>query len=198
MYTSMETQLENKKYIIVENVLSNRALNILKPYAQLLPTDKSSYNIWPAKSTNNNTIAECFTCDVLGKDRLEIINELYSNDKLPCYNKNWLRNCDIAIQKIPPGGSIPKHRDHCIFSLTVFLSTVTGGEFKWWDGETAYKIAPEINKGVICCYDEYTIGAAHEVCEVIKDVRFTLQLFVFDKKSKASEENSVVWYMEEK
>ncbi len=194
----METQLENKGYIVVDNVLSENALNILKPYAVLLPSDKSSYDVWPAESTNNNTAPECFTCDILGKDRIEIINELYNNSQLPCYKKSWLKNCDIAIQKIPKGGFIPKHTDYCILSLTVFLSTVKGGEFIWWDNNTVHTVVPEYNKGVISCYDTYKRGASHKVTEVTDGVRFTMQLFVFDKNSKTDEIKSAIIDLEEK
>lgn len=197
MYTFMEMQLENKGYIVVKNILSDKALKILEPYAKLLPTDKSSYDVWPGQATNNNTSPECFTCDVLGSDRLEIINELYNNQSLPCYKKTWLRDCDIAVQKIPVGGTIPKHTDHCILSLTVFLSEVKGGEFWWWDHNNDKHIVNSCyNTGIISCADNYTRGASHEVNVVEEGTRFTMQLFVFDKKNKTAEKKSVIWDME--
>lgn len=190
----METQLENKGYIVVNNILSDKALKILEPYAKLLPTDKSSYNVWPSQATNNNTNPECFTCDVLGGDRLEIINELYNNQSLPCYKKSWLRECDIAVQKIPAGGSLPKHTDYCILSLTVFLSEVKGGEFCWWDqNNIKHVISTSYNTGIVSNSSNYSRGPSHEVNVVEEGTRFTLQLFVFDKKKKTAENISVIW-----
>ena len=190
----METQLENKGYIVVDNIFSDKVLTILEPYAKLLPSDKSSYNVWPAESTNNNTAPECFTCDVQGKDRLAVIDELYNNIKLPCYQKKWLKDCDIAVQKIPVGGFIPKHSDHCIFSLTVFLSEVKGGEFYWWDeADEKHTIQSSYNTGIISYQDTFTGGFLHEVATVEQGVRFTLQLFVFDKKKQSKETQGVVW-----
>ena len=189
--------MESKKYTIIENIFSDKVLKILAPYAKLLPTDKSSYDVWPAASTNNNTAPECFTCDVLGKDRLEVINELYNNDSLPCYKKNWLRDCDIAIQKIPVGGFIPKHKDHCILSLTVFLSKVEGGEFWWWDHNNDKHIVNSCyNTGIISCFDNYSRGPSHEVNVVKEGIRYTMQLFVFDKKKTTIDDPSVIWDME--
>jgi hypothetical protein len=186
--------LENKHYIVVDNILSDRALEILAPYASLLPTDKSSYNVWPDLMTLNKTATECFTCDVLSKDRIELIDELFSNPNLPCYKKTWLKSCDIAVQKIPEGGLIPRHTDHCIFSLTVFLSNIVGGEFVWQDGEVTHIVTPSYNKGIIACLDEYARGPAHEVYPVKNGVRYTLQIFVFDKKKQSSDEvKSVIW-----
>lgn len=190
-------QLENKDYIVVDNILSDKALKILGSYAKLLPTDKSSYNVWPSEATNNNTAPECFTCDVLGSDRLEIINELYDNQSLPCYKKTWLKNCDIVVQKLPVGGFIPKHTDYCILSLTVFLSEVKGGEFFWWDNNQNKHIVNSCyNRGIISCSDNYFRGLSHEVNIVEEGTRFTLQLFVFDKKNKTAENVSVIWDME--
>ena len=196
----MEMQLENKKYIVVENVFSDKVLKILEPYAALLPTDKSSYNVWPSESTNNNTAPECFTCDVIGKDRLTIIDELYNNSNLPCFKKSWIKQCDIAVQKIPQGGYIPKHTDYCIFSLTVFLSSFAGGEFKWWDeNNTEHVIQPSVNKSIIACYNDFTRGALHEVMPVIDGLRFTLQLFVFDKrKNSTSKQGAIILENNEK
>jgi len=190
----MEMPLENKKFIVVDNIFSERVLNILKPYAQLLPSDKSSYDVWPAESTNNNTAPECFTCDVLGKDRIEIIDELYNNNNLPCYHKKWLKDCDIAIQKIPLGGYIPKHTDHCIFSLTVFLSEVKGGEFYWWNfNGSKYCIDSKYNKAIISICDNFERGLSHEVSKVEEGIRYTFQLFVFDKKQQTKDEKGVIW-----
>ena len=190
----METQLENKGYIVVDNIFSDKVLTILEPYAKLLPSDKSSYNVWPNEVTFNKTAVECFTCDVLGKDRLAVIDELYNNIKLPCYQKKWLKDCDIAVQKIPVGGFIPKHSDHCIFSLTVFLSEVKGGEFYWWDeADEKHTIQSSYNTGIISYQDTFTGGFLHEVATVEQGVRFTLQLFVFDKKKQSKETQGVVW-----
>lgn len=197
MYTFTEMQLENKGYTVVNNILSDKALNILKPYAELLPTDKSSYDVWPSEATLNNTAPECFTCDVLGKDRLEIIDELYNNETLPCYKKTWLKYCDIAIQKLPEGSFIPKHTDHCILSLTVFLSEVGGGEFLWWDQHNnMHTVSTSFNTGIIANYESYVRGASHEVQKVTNGVRYTMQLFVFDKKNESGEIKSVIWDMD--
>ena len=193
----MVMQLANKQYKVFENLFSSNTLNIIESYAKLLPGDKSSYNVWPSEATNNNTAPECFTCDILGKDRLEIINELYNNSTLPCYKKSWLKDCDIAVQKLPIGGYIPKHTDHCIFSLTVFLSAPPGGEFVWWDeSNNEHVVTPKVNNAVIACYENFIRGASHEVRKVKDDVRFTLQLFVFDKKERTADK-SVVWDIEE-
>jgi hypothetical protein len=182
----METQLENKIYTVVDNIFSDKVLTMLEPYAKLLPSDKSSYSVWPAESTNNNTTPECFTCDVLGNDRLAVINELYNNADLPCYKKSWLKSCDIVVQKIPVGGLIPKHSDYCIFSLTVFLSEVEGGEFVWWDSNNnLHTVDTKYNTGVIACYNNYLRGASHRVQPVLAGLRLTLQLFVFDKFNKS-------------
>lgn len=189
----MAMQLENKKYTVVENVFSDKVLRIIEPYAKLLPSDKSSYDVWPEQSTGSKTTPECFTCDVLGKDRAEILNELFENINLPCYKKNWLKNADIAIQKMPVGGFIPKHSDYCIFSLTVFLSEVQGGEFVWLDeANTEHIVSPLVNKAVIACYNDYIRGATHEVKPVESGIRFTLQLFVFPKH-KIIERKDVNW-----
>lgn len=190
----METQLENKGYIVVDNIFSDKVLTMLEPYAKLLPSDKSSYNVWPNEVTFNKTAVECFTCDVLGKDRLEVIDELYNNIKLPCYQKKWLKYCDIAVQKIPAGGFIPKHSDHCIFSLTVFLSEVKGGEFYWWgEADEKHTIQSSYNTGIISYQDTFTEGFLHEVETVEQGVRFTLQLFGYDKKKQSKETQGVVW-----
>jgi hypothetical protein len=190
----METQLENNVYNVVDNIFSDKVLTILEPYAKLLPSDKSSYNVWPNEVTFNKTAVECFTCDVLGKDRLAVIDELYNNIKLPCYQKKWLKDCDIAVQKIPVGGFIPKHSDHCIFSLTVFLSEVKGGEFYWWDeADEKHTIQSSYNTGIISYQDTFTGGFMHEVATVEQGVRFTLQLFGNDKKKQSKETQGVVW-----
>lgn len=193
----METQLESKVYTVIENIFSDRVLNVLAPYAKLLPTDKSSYDVWAPESTNNNTAPECFTCDVLGKDRLEIIEELYNNENLPCFQMKWLRDCDIAIQKLPTGGFIPKHTDHCIFSLTVFLSVVKGGEFFWWDtNDQKQTVATSFNTGIVSYQETFGRGLPHEVNTVTDGTRFTLQLFVFDKKKQSKESQGVIWEIE--
>lgn len=198
MYTFMEMLLENKHYKVIDNILSDKVLKILEPYSTLLASDKSSYNVWPNEMTFDKTAVECFTCDVLGKDRIAIIEELYSNTALPCYNKTWLKGCDIAVQKIPVGGLIPKHTDHCIFSLTVFLSSITGGEFSWWDEhDIKHTVTPKYNTGIISCAEGYVRGPAHEVLPVREGIRFTLQVFVFDKtKSSTNETKSVIWEIE--
>lgn len=193
----METQLESKGYTVINDVFSDRVLDILKPYANLLPNDKSSYDVWSDESTNNKTAPECFTCDVLGNDRLAVIDELFNNKNLPCYQKKWLKDCDIAIQKLPVGGFIPKHTDHCILSLTVFLSEVTGGEFFWWDSNNVkHVINTKYNAGIISCKENFQRGLFHEVNTVTSGIRFTLQLFVFDKKHKTTDVKGVVWETE--
>ena len=193
----MVMQLENKKYTVVDNIFSDRVLKLLEPYAKLLPTDKSSYAVWPDRSTRNKTLPECFTCDVLGKDRAEILHELFENSNLPCYKKNWLKYADIAVQKMPQGALIDQHADQCIFSLTVFLSSFKGGYFVWLDEDGfMHTVEPAINKAVFACYDDYIQGAPHKVNPVESGTRFTLQLFVFDKKERTTNK-SVVWDIEE-
>lgn len=185
-------------YTIVENIFSDKVLSLLAPYAMLLPSDKSSYDVWPAESTNNNTAVECFTCDVLGKDRTTIIDELYNNKLLPCYNKKWLKDCDIAVQKIPVSGFIPKHTDYCIFSLTVFLSEVKGGEFYWWDEQgIKHAVSSCVNTGIFSIADQFKRGLSHEVTPVEEGIRFTLQLFVFDKRQQTNNEKGVIWEKEQ-
>jgi hypothetical protein len=186
-------QLENNSFIVVENIFSKEVLDLLEPYSTLLPSDKSSYDVWPSESTNNNTAPECFTSDVLGKDRLAIISELFNNNMLPCYNKTWLKQCDIAVQKIPVGGYIPAHTDFCLFSLTVFLSEVSGGEFCWWDKHNNKNIVePKFNRGIIVSNQTYTRGLKHKVEPVKESTRFTLQLFVFDKNKSSLEKQGAI------
>jgi hypothetical protein len=168
------------------NIFSPSTLELLAPWSGILSTDKSSYDIWPAESTNNRTAPKCFTHTITDNLRLTVISELFNNPKLPCYKKMWLKNADIAIQKIPTGAFIPKHSDYCMFSLTVFLSTVAGGEFTWWDDKNTYVIEPEINKGIFAFYETFTRGSSHRVEPVINGLRSTLQLFVFDKFNKTN------------
>lgn len=193
----MEMLLENNDYTVVENIFSSKVLKILEPYAKLLPTDKSSYDVWSDESTNNKTAPECFTCDVLSNDRLAVVDELYNNESLPCYQQKWLKDCDIAIQKLPVGGFIPKHTDYCILSLTVFLSEVAGGEFFWWDSDNVkHVVSTKYNTGIISCKENFQRGLPHEVNTVTSGIRFTLQLFVFDKKHKTTDVKGVVWEIE--
>jgi hypothetical protein len=173
-----------KKFTVYDSIFSDKVLKLLEPYTKLLPTDKSSYDVWDPQATMNKTLTESFTCDVLGKDRMEIINELFENPELPCYKKTWLKKCDIAIHKVPPTSLLKKHKDVCRFSLTVFLSSVEGGQFIWWDEEdNEYSVDPYPNKGIIACYDNFTQGAAHAVRPVISGIRYSLQLFVYPKDS---------------
>lgn len=180
-------------FLTVPNILSNSTLELLKPYSNVLPTDKSSYDIWPLQSTNNKTAPECFTHTVSNNIKLTIITELFNNSTLPCYKKPWLKHADIAIQKIPNGGFIPRHTDFCIFSLTVFLNEVSGGEFIWYDENNVENIIlPNINTGIVASYDNFTRGASHKVERVTSSLRSTLQLFVFDKFNKSDTESRSV------
>lgn len=189
----MAMQLENNGFTVIEDVLSKEVLDILEPYAKLLPTDKSSYDVWPDASTNNKTAPECFTSDVLGKDRIQIINELYNNQKLPCFGKSWIKDSDIAIQKIPTGGFIPKHNDYCKFSLTVFLAVVEGGEFVWWDeNNIKHIVETKYNRGVAANGESFRRGFDHKVMPVTNGCRFTLQLFVFDKKTRSEKQGAII------
>lgn len=184
-------------YTVVENIFSDKVLKILMPYAKLLPTDKSSYEVWPPESTNNNAAVECFTCDVLGKDRTIIIDELYNNKLLPCYGEKWLKDCDIAVQKLPVDGFMPKHTDYCIFSLTVFLSEVKGGYFYWWDEkDNKHSVSSCFNKGIFSIAEQFKRGLSHEVTPVEQGIRFTLQLFVFDKRQQTNDNKGVIWEIE--
>jgi len=176
----------------VPNIFSDSTLKLLKPFLEILPTDKSSYDIWPLESTSNKTAPECFTHTLTDNIRLTVISELFNNTELPCYKKKWLKDADIAIQKIPAGGFIPKHTDYCMFSLTVFLSSVEGGEFIWWDEQTAHIVVPDINKGIVACYETFSRGPSHRVEPVISGLRSTLQLFVFDKFNKSNNESRSV------
>lgn len=174
-----------KEYHVVEDVFSNSTLSLLKKYCAILPTDSSSYDVWPNQITNYNQLPECFTNTLQGKDKMVVLQELFDHNLLPCAGKKWLKDADIAIQKIVPGGSIRKHRDYCRFSLTVFLSDPDGGEFTWWDHEGInHVVPPKYNAGIYANYDEFCFGAYHEVRQVIADkTRFTLQLFVFDQNN---------------
>lgn len=185
-YTFTEMLSESKMFQTVPNIFSHSTLELLKPFLNVSPTDKSSYDIWPLVSTNNKTAPECFTHTITDNIRLTVISELFNNVELPCYKKTWLKDADIAIQKIPAGGFIPKHTDYCMFSLTVFLSTIEGGEFVWWDNQTAHVVIPDINKGIVACYDTFCRGPSHRVEPVINGLRSTLQLFVFDKFNKSN------------
>ena len=185
--------MQTKKFTVVDGIFSDRVLTLLEPYAKLLPTDKSSYNVWPDRSTRNKTLPECFTCDVLGKDRTEILHELFENPALPCYKQNWLKDADIAVQKMPEGALIDQHADRCLFSLTVFLSSVNGGYFVWWDDDGfMHTVEPVVNKAVFASYDDYVQGAPHKVNPVESGTRFTLQLFVFAKHNNTKRKD-VVW-----
>lgn len=173
----------DKKFTTVDNVFSERTLKMLSKYCDILPTDLSSYDVWPTEITNYNQLPECFTNTLYGADKMVVLDELF-NSKLPCAGKKWLKDSDIAIQKIVPGGNIAKHYDYCQFSLTVFLSEPAGGEFVWWDknGKATYTVAPGFNKGVYAFYETGSQeGAAHKVKTVHNNTRYTLQLFVFDK-----------------
>ena len=172
-----------KEFHIVNNVFSDSVLDILNTHCEIKSTDKSSYDIWPDQTTNNKTIAECFSHMLDGRDRIMVVQDLYSNPALPCYKKRWIKDANIAIQKIPKGGYITKHRDNCLFGLTVFLNEIDlGGDFIWWDEQdNLHTVRPECNTGVMAYYDhELVRGAAHQVTPVESDqIRYTVQLFVF-------------------
>lgn len=174
-----------KEFVQVDNVFSQHILTMLTEHCHINSSDNSSYDIWPAETTNNNTAKECFSETLLGRRRMLVIQDLYENPILPCYQKPWLKTADIAIQKLPPGGYITRHMDTCFFSLTVFLnSVVSGGEFKWWDADNnTHIVSPRRNTGITAYYDfKLTQGAYHEVTPIDCDqTRYTLQLFVFDK-----------------
>ena len=174
-----------QEFHTINDVFSDSTLAVLKNYCSILPSDSSSYDVWPNQITNYNQLPECFTSTVQGKDKMIILNELYNHSVLPCAGEKWIKDADIAIQKIVPGGSIAEHRDHCRFSLTVFLSEVIGGEFVWKNGtETVrYTVSPQYNRGIYAYYPNIEVGAKHEVLPVIADTRYTLQLFVFDQEN---------------
>jgi hypothetical protein len=198
----METQLENNKYTVFENLLSTKALSILEKYAQLLPNDKNTTDTWTDMHRLYPDLPNAYTCDVLGKDRLEILNELYNNETLPCYKKTWLRDADIAIHKMPHNTVVPKHTDYCMFSITLFLSkdkSFTGGEFIWWDdNDDVHVVEPAYNKAIIACYDTFKRGASHEVPPIKDGIRYTMQLFVFEKRSETDEDRYAHWEVEKK
>ncbi len=189
----METQLESNKYIIFENVFSERILKILSSYTQLLPTDKRTEQYWTDMHKLYPDTPNAFTCDVLGKDRMEIISELFENTRLPCYHKRWLRDADIAIHKMPDGTFVPKHKDHCIFSMTLFISPTidyTGGNFLWWDdNNNMLTVEPKYNTGIVAYYDNFKHGANHQVTTIHGGIRYTMQLFVFDKRNKSTDKD---------
>jgi hypothetical protein len=175
-------------FVEVQKVFTDYTMKVLSDYCDLYHADnKSSYRAWPEEATLEKNAPECFSQDVLGKDRMLILNELYYHRELPCAGNKWLMSADIAVQKLPHGGFIPMHQDNCRFSLTVFLSEVDGGEFVWMDGAHQYTVSPSINKGIYAMYDDFCIGPPHEVKTVQNESgRITLQLFVFDKSNSPS------------
>lgn len=174
----------NDQFLVVENVFDESTLKILYKYCDILSTDSSSHDVWPDQITRNKSLPECYTNPLNGRDKMIVLNYLYNHNRLPCSGKKWIKDADIAIQKIVPGGSIAQHRDHTKFSLTVFLSKSEGGDFIWLDsdGITEHKISPEFNRGIYAFGDDSCFtGAFHEVSTVTGDTnRYTLQLFVFD------------------
>lgn len=174
-----------KEFHTINNVFSDSSLAVLKKYCSILPSDSSSYDVWPSQITNYNQLPECFTSSLQGKDKMFILNELFNHSELPCAGEKWLKDADIAIQKIVPGGSIAEHRDHCRFSLTIFLSEVDGGEFVWKNesGTVRYTVSPQYNRGIYAHYPAIEVGAFHEVLPVLANTRYTLQLFVFDQEN---------------
>lgn len=180
--------MQTNKYTVVENVLSERSLKLLEPYLQLLPDDKNTKDTWAEMYEVHAGAADAYTQQVLGTDRLTIIEELFNNPKLPCYKKRWLLNAEVDVHKLPDTAFVPKHKDYCMFSLTLFLckdKDFVGGNFVWWDDDNNVIIVePEYNKGIIACYDDFRDGADHEVSPVSGGVRYSMQLFVFNGKIK--------------
>ena len=177
--------MENKvSFNLTDSVLSASSLKLLDKHCCISESDISSYDIWPTDVTNDGNATECFTHNIQGQERSMILNDIYNNQDLPCYKKNWIRDADLAIQKIPQAGYITRHVDSCYFSLTVFLNDVEqGGYFVWWDdNQDKHYIKPVRNQGIYAHYDKHSQGADHEVSVVNSpEVRYTLQLFVFDK-----------------
>lgn len=170
----------------IDNVFSNGTLQILHKYCSVLPSDNSSYDVWPDVITDNKTLPECFSTTLYNKDRIVVLADLFEHSALPCANKSWLKSADIAIQKIVPGGGIREHQDHCKFSLTVFLNDPSGGEFHWWNElDDVHVVKPKYNTGVYAFYEKCEYGAYHNVTPVTGNInRYTLQLFIFDKENE--------------
>ena len=189
-HTYMVMLLENKlSFDLLTDVLSVPTLIELGKHASVSDTDISSYDIWPTEVTEDDQAPECFTHNLTGKIRSMVLHDIFMNDQLPCYKQSWVKNADVAIQKIPHQGFITRHIDTCEFSLTVFLNTVHhGGHFVWADEQNnEHYIKPVFNSGVYAYYETAIQGAQHEVLPVrSKQCRSTLQLFVFDKTKDSS------------
>jgi len=172
--------MDEQKFSLISDVFSANTMSMLHKHCNIYTTDKSSYAIWPDSVSST---VECFSHTLTGKDRITVLYDLCNNADIPC-DVSLLKTSDIAIQKIPPGGSIGRHADNCHFSLTVFLNDIDqGGEFVWLQGDQKNIVQPIKNHGIFAYYNgEHTGGADHEVNEVKGSVtRYTLQLFVFDK-----------------
>lgn len=166
-------------------MLSDASLRLLDKHCYISEDDISSYEIWPTDVTQDGEATECYTHNIDAGERGMILTDIFNNSDLPCYKQNWLRNADLAIHKIPQTGCITRHADSCYFSLTVFLNDVQqGGQFVWWDhNQDQHYIKPVRNQGVFAHYDQHGEGADHKVVPVYSpEVRYTLQLFVFDKE----------------
>lgn len=187
MATLLGSSLSNhtiKQYHVVNNVLSEQTLKLLEKYHHIADTDVSSHDLWSDELTDGGKDVANYSVQLSGKDKVTIIADIAENTDLPCAGKKWIRDADIAIQKLPPGGIVRSHFDHCKFSLTVFLQQCDGGEFCWTDeNNVEHTVKPTVNTGIYAYYDEYQYGACHRVKPVTGDkVRVTMQLFVFDKQ----------------
>lgn len=167
-------------FTFTENVFSKGLLELIQSkYCTIKTTDNSSYNVWPAESTNNNTLPEAFSETVTDGVRMALILAIASNNQLPFSKDEGLKFAQFAVQKMPAGCSIPAHADTCKASLTVFLSEVKGGEFIWLDNGTEVSIAPKVNCGVYAYFDNVVEGAIHKTNPVEGiDTRYTLQMFL--------------------
>lgn len=165
----------------VENVFSTRVLDILtSKYCKILPTDNSSYEVWSSLMTDDNKLPEAFSTTIQGPDRMNIILDLFSNERLPFYKDQQTKFAQIAVQKLLPTCYIPEHNDTCRASLTVFLNEdVTGGEFEWQGNGIKVIIPPKFNCGVYAYNDVVLTGANHKTLPVTgKNNRYTLQMFL--------------------
>jgi hypothetical protein len=173
----------------IENVFDETILNrFYNKYFQILDSDLNSHDIWADSATKNKTLPECFTSNLTTQERYELIEYLYSTPTSPFHQDNRIRNCDVAIQKLLPNCSIPKHTDTCIGSMTVFMNkeydTSNGGQFVWYDPEVekvSYSVIPKWN----CAVWSYNSGIEHEVTTVNQHNRITMQFFIWDNKKDA-------------
>jgi hypothetical protein len=59
-----------------------------------------------------------------------------------------------------------------------------------------HNVSSQYNRGIVVGNKVFKRGLSHEVTSVEEGVRFTLQLFVFDKREKTDDNKSAIWEIE--